>query len=147
MLQNLSTNEGIVNGTRAIVTHLLKNAIQIRILTGHNQGKFILLPRFTFIHESTEDGISLRFNRRQFPIRPAFAMTITKCQGQTFKQVGIYLDQIIFTHGQLYVEFPRVSNFSSFHFLIRLIDKIQGLMTNSVEKVHIAHTTSYIKKY
>ena len=80
------------------------------------KGKFILLHRFDFIHESIDDGISLRFKRRQFPIRPAFAMTINKCQGQTFKIVGIYLDQPIFTHGQLYVAFSRV--FSRFEFLI-----------------------------
>ena len=113
VLQNLSTNEGIVNRTRAIVTQLLRNVIQLRILTGHVHDKYILLPRFTFIHESSEDGISLRFTRRKFPIRPAFAMTINKCQGQTFKQVGIYLDQPIFTHGQLYVAFSRMPNFSS----------------------------------
>ena len=111
ILRNLSSNEGIVNGTRAIVTNLQKNVIQLQILTGRMKGKLILLPRFEFLHESTDDGISLRFKRRQFPIRPAFAMTINKCQGQTFKKVGIYLDQPIFTHGQLYVAFSRVSNF------------------------------------
>ena len=127
VLRNLSSDEGIVNGTRAIVTNLQKNVIQLQILTGQMKGKFILLPRFDFIHESTDDGISLRFKRRQFPIRPAFAMTINKCQGQTFKKVGIYLDQPIFTHGQLYVAFSRVSNFSSLHVLINPIDKVQGM--------------------
>ena len=146
VLRNLSTNEGIVNKTRAIVTHLLRNVIQLQILTGHNRGKYILLPRLTFIHESTEDGISLRFKRRQFPIRPAFAMTINKCQGQSFKQVGIYLDQPIFTHEQLYVAFSRVANFSSLHVLIRPINKIQGLMTNSVgESAHCTYNVVYQK--
>ena len=130
VLRNLSTHEGIVNGTRAIVTDLLKNVIQLRILTGQNQDKHILLPRFTFIHESLENGISLRFKRRQFPIRPAFAMTINKCQGQTFKQVDIYFDQPIFTHGQLYVAFSQVPNFSSLHVLIRPINNIQGYISN-----------------
>ncbi len=38
-----------------------------------------------------------------FPVRPVFAMTINKAQGQTLKMVGIFLPKPIFTHGQLYV--------------------------------------------
>ena len=144
VLRNLSTHEGIVNGTRAIVTDLLKNVIQLRILTGQNHDKHIFLPRFTFIHESLEDGISLRFKRRQFPIRPAFAMTINKCQGQTFKQVGIYFDQRIFNHGQLYVAFSRVPNFSSLHVLIRPINNIQGYISNlGGKKAHCTYNVVY----
>ena len=139
VLRNLSSNIGVVNGTRAIVCGLLQNVIQLKILTGQMKDEFILLPRFDFIHESTEDGISLQFKRRQFPIRPAFAMTINKCQGQTFKQVGIYLDQPIFTHGQLYVAFSRVPNFSALHVLIKPIDKIQGFCT--IRRGEITHYT------
>jgi ATP-dependent DNA helicase PIF1 len=45
---------------------------------------------------------------RQFPVRPAFAMTINKVQGQTLKMVGIFLPKPIFTHGQLYVAMSRI---------------------------------------
>jgi hypothetical protein len=41
---------------------------------------------------------------------PAFAMTINKAQGQTFKRVGVYLPDSVFTHGQLYVALSRVGN-------------------------------------
>jgi ATP-dependent DNA helicase PIF1 len=37
--------------------------------------------------------------RRQFPVRPTFAMTINKAQGQTLKMVGIFLPKPVFTHG------------------------------------------------
>ena len=98
MLRNLSTNEGIVNGTRAIVTHLLRNVIQLQILTGHTQETYILLTRFTFIHESTEDKISLRFKRRQFSIRLALAMTINKCQNKLLnKLLFIWISQFLLT--------------------------------------------------
>ncbi|GBO34500.1 hypothetical protein AVEN_11841-1 [Araneus ventricosus] len=35
-------------------------------------------------------------SRRQFP-------TLNKSQGQTFEHVGIYLDEPVFSHGQIYV--------------------------------------------
>ena len=100
--------------------------MQLQILTGRMQGKLILLPRFEFLHESTDDGILLHFKKRQFPIIPAIAMTINKCQGQTFKKVGLYLDQPIFIHGQLYVAFTRVSNYQSLHVCIIQFNKVRG---------------------
>jgi hypothetical protein len=45
---------------------------------------------------------------RQFPVRPAFAMTINKTQGQTLKMVSIFLPKPIFKHGQLYVAMSRI---------------------------------------
>jgi len=45
--------------------------------------------------------------RNQFPLIPAFAMTINKSQGQSFKHVGISLANPVFSHGQLYVALSR----------------------------------------
>jgi len=45
--------------------------------------------------------------RNQFPLIPAFAMTINKSQGQSFRQVGISLSNPVFSHGQLYVALSR----------------------------------------
>ena len=44
--------------------------------------------------------------RKQFPVRPAFAITANKAQGT----VGIYLEQDFFSHGQLYVAMSRVGS-------------------------------------
>jgi hypothetical protein len=48
--------------------------------------------------------------RRQFPIIPAYAITINKSQGQTFDHVGIDLQTAVFSHGQLYVALSRSRN-------------------------------------
>ena len=49
-----------------------------------------------------------QMQRRQFPVSISFAMTINKSQGQSLKQVGLYLYKPVFTHGQLYVGLSRV---------------------------------------
>ena len=59
----------------------------------------------------TDTNLPFDFQRTQFPIRPAFCITINKSQGQTLKSVSIWLgDEHVFTHGQLYVALSRVSN-------------------------------------
>ena len=52
--------------------------------------------------------------RLQFPIKPAYAMTINKKQGQTFEKVGLYFPAEVFTHGQLYLALSRVKRRTDF---------------------------------
>ena len=47
------------------------------------------------------------FQRRQFPVRLSFAMSINKSQGQSVTKVGLNLQFPVFTHGQLYVALSR----------------------------------------
>ena len=49
------------------------------------------------------------FHRSQFPLQPAFVITIYKAQGQTLLRVGVFLPEPVFTHCQLYVALFRAT--------------------------------------
>ena len=51
--------------------------------------------------------LPFKFKRKQFTIMLSFAMTINKAQGQTIPNVGIYLPEPVFSHGQLYMALSR----------------------------------------
>jgi len=66
----------------------------------------VFIPRIQLSPPENE-GYPFKFIRKQFPIRLCFAMTINKAQGQTIPNVGLYLPQHVFSHGQLYVALSR----------------------------------------
>ena len=105
LLRNLNPKKGLCNGTRMIITSVTQRVLRGIILTGDHHHKKCVIPRITLYPSS--NTYPFKFGRRQFPIRLAYAMTINKSQGQTFRRTGLLLPQSCFAHGQLYVAFSR----------------------------------------
>ena len=101
VLRNLQPKQGVVNGTRGIVTRISRRVLELRLQSGSH----VLIPRVKLI--SIDEHIPFHLQRLQFPVAVAFAMTINKAQGQSFDTVGIDLRNAVFTHGQLYVALSR----------------------------------------
>ena len=110
LIRNLSINERLCNGTRLQVMVFSNHLLMCKTLTGDNRGNMVFLNRITLY---SENEYPFTFSRRQFPIKLAFAMTINKSQGQTFRKIGIDLRRDVFSHGHLYVALSRVRSWDS----------------------------------
>ncbi|OAD66202.1 hypothetical protein PHYBLDRAFT_152771 [Phycomyces blakesleeanus NRRL 1555(-)] len=75
-------------------------------MTRFNAGQVSLIPRIKL--NPSESNSEIEFQRFQFPVYFAFAMTINKSQGQTLESIRLYPSATVFSHGQLYVTLSRV---------------------------------------
>lgn len=78
-LRNLQVSEGLCNGTRLQVIDAKPNVLLAKILNGSHAGEMREIPRITLNYDGRT--YPFKFTRHQFPVRPAFAMTVNKSQG------------------------------------------------------------------
>ena len=128
LLRNINPKDGLCNGTKLIYMRTINNKLLVCKLAGSE--KEVLIPRIKFI---TYPGIyDFEWTRLQFPVRVAFSTTINKSQGQTLKQVGLWLRTPVFSHGQLYVACSRVGNPAALHIAIGQQSDEQLAQTDNV---------------
>ncbi|XP_071713956.1 uncharacterized protein [Rutidosis leptorrhynchoides] len=131
LLRNLYPSAGMCNGTRLIITASQKFVIQAQIITGSHVGNMVIIPRIVLTSAQTKWPFVMQ--RIQFPVRPCYAMTINKSQGQSLDYVGLYLSKPVFSHGQLYVALSRVTNPKGLK--IVMVGDTQGRLHNYTRNV------------
>lgn len=118
LIRNLDPSDGLCNGTRMVCRAFRGNVIHAEISVEKHARKMVLIPR-TPLSPAENEGYPFQFKRKQFQIRLYFAMTINKSQGQTIPIVGVYLPELVFSYGQLYVALSRGISMKNTHVLIK----------------------------
>ena len=128
LMRNLNPKMGLCNGSRLIFKKIHKNhLLECKIVGGD---RTVLIPIVTLWPKDNE--FPFEWSRRHFPVLVAFAMTINKSQGQTLQNVGVWLNDTCFAHGQLYVCMSRVGSPKDIKFAIRAVDNYSGHFTSNV---------------
>ncbi|POS82310.1 hypothetical protein EPUL_006433, partial [Erysiphe pulchra] len=99
LLRNYYSREGLINGCRLIITRLYNHCLKSRITSADSRfdGNEHIISR---INLSCDENLSFTLIRKQLPLRPCYAMTINKSQGQMLKYAGVDLITPVFSHGQ-----------------------------------------------
>lgn len=114
IIKNISIDEGIVNGSRGVVTELEPDLIKITFVNG----KEVDIERTSWKIQENNFFIV----KNQFPVKLAYALTIHKSQGTTIDFVETNISNTsIFEFGQVYTVLSRCKS-------------LEGLTLNDFDK-------------
>ena len=102
-LRNMT--DDICNGTKLKLVYARQHVLECVVLTGTARGTKVVLPRITLRDDGGVETV--RFQRKQFPVRLGYACSIDKGQGQSLARAGILCRTDCFAHGQCYTAFTR----------------------------------------
>ncbi len=108
-IRNLDVTRGIINGTMLKLIACGHRQATFQVLSGKSAGSIEIFTKSTFTLTPEASGLPFTIIRTQFPVIPAYCLTVHKAQGQTMRRVGLIFESDPFTHGQLYVALSRVS--------------------------------------
>ena len=132
LLRNLNIRGGLCNGTRLIIQEVINDRlIKATIANGEGKGRTVLIPKVQ-TQPADEQKFGFEWQRIQFPVRGAFAMTLHKSQGQTLNKVAVWLEEPCFGHGQLYVAASRVGNPDNIKFFVKSLEGRPDYTTRNV---------------
>lgn len=86
LMRDLGTH--LRKGTRVIVVKHSRLVLDVRVVGATGPDQYALIPRLRFYSDPTRE---YPFTRRQFPVRPCFAMSIKRSQGEDLEHIGIDL--------------------------------------------------------
>ena len=133
IMRNLSLEDGLVKNARVVIRKLLENVIEVELVgveaVEMGKKKIYHLPRIMF--EFQPRFCSWVMQRKQFPLRLAYATTFNSCQGLTLDRAVIDLRVPPFAHGQLYTSISRVRHRDHIRSIFNQ-DNEEGLTSNIV---------------
>lgn len=103
LLKNLSTEDGLVNGSRGVIESMEEEYIMVRFLNE----QVVAIKEETQEFKNQFDKVI--FSRKQFPLKLAWALTTHKSQGMSLDYVEIDLKNA-FDYGQVYVALSRAKS-------------------------------------
>lgn len=108
LLTNLNFERELVNGSRGVVTGFTEDALHLPIVKFRTGAPMPIGP-------ATWDSECEGLQRKQIPLRLAYAMTIHKAQGATLDCALIDIGSSTFECGQAYVALSRVRSLESLY--------------------------------
>ena len=100
-IKNIDIHRGLINGTMMRLLACGRRYAQFQILSGKCAGSVEIVTKAMFAITPEASGLPFTVLRRQYPIIPAYCLSVHKAQGQSLQKVGIIFESDPFTHGQL----------------------------------------------